>query len=422
MRVLILGSGGREHALAYALARDEVHAVLCAPGSDGIAADVPIAPVDPLDPGAVVALAEARRAELVVVGPEAPLAAGVADRLEAAGIPVFGPSAAAARLESSKEFAKAFMARHGIPTAEWRAFDDADEAERYVMSESRPLVVKADGLAAGKGVAICETREAARAAIGEMMRARRFGASGARVVIEECLRGEEASYYVLCDGDRIVPLGGAQDYKRAQDGDRGENTGGMGAYSPAPVLTAAVEASVLERIARPVVAGMRQEGAPYRGVLYIGLMIEAGEPRVIEFNCRFGDPETQPMMVRVDTDLVPWLAAAARGELPEHAHIELRDAGVCVVMASEGYPRAFDAGHEIEGLAEASSAHGVKVFHAATRLANGRFTTAGGRVLGVTARGETLADAHARAYRAVETIRFKGAHYRRDIAPRALSA
>ncbi len=337
MRILVLGSGGREHALVWAIARStRAEAVICAPGSDGISRDARSASLDLSDLDATTALARRERADLVVVGPEDPLAAGVSERLADAGVPVFGPGREAARLETSKAFAKAFMERHEIPTASHRVFDDPDEADRYVDQRASPLVVKADGLTAGKGVSMCDDAEQAHRAIGEIMRGRRFGASGTRVVIEERLVGEEASYYVLSDGERFVPLPHAQDHKPLLDGDRGENTGGMGAYSPAPVVDAEVEARVLDRIVRPALNGMRAEGRPYRGVLYVGLMIVGGDPYVIEFNARFGDPETQAIFFRLESDVLPLLEACAAGRLPEPERIELRFGGpaLCVVMAS----------------------------------------------------------------------------------------
>lgn len=423
MRVLVLGSGGREHALAWAIGRSpRVAEVICAPGSDGIARDARACPLLLDDAEAVVALARRERPGLVVVGPEAPLVAGIADRLRAEGLDVFGPDAAAARLEGSKAFAKAFMERHGVPTAAYRVFDDADAASRWVEAHGGSLVVKADGLAAGKGVRVCDGPEEAQRAITEVMRERRFGEAGARVVLEERLRGEEASYYALCDGERFVTLAPAQDHKPVLDGDRGENTGGMGAYSPAPVVSPEVERKVVERIVRPVLEGMQADGTPYRGVLYVGLMIRDGEPWVIEFNVRFGDPETQPILFRLEDDLVPWLLAAARGTLPAGG-VELRwgPPAVCVVMASKGYPRAYPSGLAIDGLAGVEALPDVKVFHAGTRLEGGRWRTAGGRVLGVTARGASLREAQERAYAAVRDIAFEGAHYRRDIGARALA-
>ncbi len=419
MKVLVVGSGGREHALVHCLAESpRVEALLAAPGSDAIAERATCHPeVAATDVDALVALARREAADLVVVGPEDPLAAGLCDRLRDAGIPAFGPSAAAARLEASKAFAKEFMARHGIPTASFEVFDDLERARAYVRSLGGPCVVKADGLAAGKGVAVCDGPAQAEAALEEIMGARRFGAAGDRVVIEERLTGTEASYYAICDGERFVPLAAAQDHKRALDGDRGENTGGMGAFSPTPRVDPATEKRILEEIVAPAVAGMAAEGAPFTGVLFAGLMIDArGAPRVVEFNVRFGDPETQAIAVRLASDLLPLLEASARGDLGELGQPELAGAAVCVVLASAGYPRAHATGVPISGLAEAESASGTVVFHAGTRKgADGVYRTAGGRVLGVTARGATLGEARDRAYRAVGSIRFEGMHFRRDI-------
>jgi phosphoribosylamine--glycine ligase len=423
MRVLVVGSGGREHALAWKIARSpRVSRVLAAPGSDaiaGVAACFPAVHVD--DSAALVTLCRAERADLVVIGPEAALAAGVSDRLRAAGFPVFGPSAAAARLESSKAFAKRFMARHGIPTAGFQVFEDLASARRHVRERGGPCVVKADGLAAGKGVAVCDGPEAALRALEEMMAARRFGAAGERVVIEDRLTGEEVSFYAVTDGETITSLAAAQDHKRALDGDRGENTGGMGACSPPPAFPAALEKRVLEEIVHPTVRGMAAEGVPYTGVLYVGLMIDpSGAPWVVEYNARFGDPETQPLVLRMEGDLLPLLEGAAHGRLGAAPPLGWSDTAVCVVLASGGYPRAFQSGRPIEGLERVEREPEVVVFHAGTRRdAAGRFVTAGGRVLGVTARAPTLAAARARAYAAVEQIRFEGMHYRRDIALRA---
>ncbi|HVP30831.1 MAG TPA: phosphoribosylamine--glycine ligase [Myxococcota bacterium] len=425
MRVLVVGSGGREHALAWKIARSpRVERVLAAPGSDGMAREATcFAAVKSEDAGALAALCRREAVDLVVIGPEAPLAAGVADRLREAGLAVFGPSAAAARLEGSKAFAKDFMARHRIPTAGYAVFEDLESARAHVRRHAGACVVKADGLAAGKGVAVCDGPEAALSALDEMMGERRFGEAGARVVIEERLHGEECSYYAVSDGERVVCLAAAQDHKRALDGDRGENTGGMGAYSPAPVLTEAVEKRVLEEIVHPTIRGMAAEGHPYTGVLYVGLMIDpAGAPKVVEFNVRFGDPETQPLVLRMEGDLVPLLEGAARGRVEAPRDLGWGDAAVCVVMASGGYPRGFTTGHRITGLEEAERDPDVVVFHAGTKRGpDGTFVTSGGRVLGVTARGESVAAARARAYAAVDRIRFDGAHARRDIAQRALS-
>ena len=425
MRVLVVGSGGREHALAWKIARSpRVREVLAAPGSDGMADCARCLPgVRASDLDGVVVAARGEGVDLVVVGPEDPLAAGLADRLRAAGVAVFGPSARAARLEASKAFAKAFMARHGIPTAPFAVFDELAAARAHVRERGGPCVVKADGLAAGKGVAVCDGPAEALAALDEMMGERRFGAAGARVVIEERLEGEEVSYYAVSDGERVASLAAAQDHKRALDGDRGENTGGMGACSPAPVLGEAVEKRVLEEIVHPAIRGMAAEGHPYTGVLFVGLMIDAaGAPRVVEFNVRFGDPETQALVLRMEGDLVPLLEGAARGRLdPAAASLGWGDAAVCVVLASGGYPRAYQTGKPISGLEELAGQPDLVVFHAGTRRrADGVFETAGGRVLGVTARGASVAQARERAYAAAERIRFEGRHLRHDIASRAL--
>lgn len=425
MRVLVLGAGGREHALAWKLRRSpSVARVLAAPGSDGMAREADcFASVAAADAAAVTALARREGVDLVVVGPEDPLAAGIADHLRGEGIATFGPSAAAARLESSKAFAKEFMRRHGIPTAGHAVFDELAAARAHVRALGAPCVVKADGLAAGKGVTVCDGPEDAERALVEAMGERRFGAAGARVVVEERLFGEEASYYALSDGTNVVPLAAAQDHKRALDGDRGENTGGMGAYSPAPVFDEAVEKRVLEEVVHPVVRGMAAEGHPFQGVLFVGLMIgPGGTPRAIEFNVRFGDPETQALLLRLDADLAALLDGAARGRLECAAAPAWRDAAVCVVVASGGYPRAYPTGLPITGLEEAERDPDVVVFHAGTRRGpGGGFVTAGGRVLGVTARGASVAEAQRRAYAACDRIRFEGMHLRRDIAARALA-
>jgi phosphoribosylamine--glycine ligase len=423
MRVLVVGSGGREHALAWKLARSpRVERVLAAPGSDGMAREAACFPdVGAGDAAALAALARRERAELVVIGPEEPLVNGIADRLRESGLAVFGPSQAAARLEGSKAFARAFMARHEIPHPRFEACSDLAAARRAVAARGGRCVVKADGLAAGKGVAVCASAAEAEAALDEMMGRRRFGAAGARVVVEDVLAGEEASYYAISDGERVATLAAAQDHKRALDGDRGENTGGMGAYAPAPLVTPPVEKRILEEIVEPTLAGLRAEGMPYRGVLYVGLMIDAaGAPSVVEFNVRFGDPETQALMLATEGDLLPLLEGAARGRL-EPAAAPTSGAAVCVVLASAGYPRAVESGKRIAGLAAAEADPDVVVFHAGTKRAGEGFVTAGGRVLGVTARGASLAVARERAYAAADRIAFEGMQLRRDIAARALA-
>jgi phosphoribosylamine--glycine ligase len=425
VRVLIVGSGGREHALAWKIARSpRVERVLAAPGSDGMAQIATCVPKTSGENAAALGdLCKRESVDLVVVGPEAPLAAGVADRLRERGLAVFGPSREAAELESSKAVAKNFMARHRIPTARFEIFEDLERAQAHVRRLEGPCVVKADGLAAGKGVFVCENSGAAERALTEIMEERRFGTAGARVVIEERLAGEEASYYALSDGTRVVPLGAAQDHKRALDGDQGENTGGMGAYSPPRILSEAVEKRVLEEIVHPVIRGMASEGSPYAGVLYVGLMIDAtGAPRVVEFNVRFGDPETQPLVVRMEGDLVPLLDGAARGRLDPADAPSFSGAAVCVVLASGGYPREYATGKPIFGIEDAERDPEIVVFHAGTRRGpEGRFVTAGGRVLGVTATGSTVAEARDRAYAAVGRIHFEGMHLRRDIAMPGIS-
>ncbi len=429
MKVLVVGSGGREHALVWKIARSpKATRVLAAPGSDAMAGDAECFPeVKAADVDAVTELARREGVDLVVVGPEDPLAAGIADRLRKAGIATFGPSAAAAQLEGSKAFAKAFMARHGIPTAGFEVFDALDPALAHVrgLPGAGACVVKADGLAAGKGVAVCDDRAAAESALREMMSDRRFGEAGARVVVEERLDvpgAQEASYYAITDGERIVTLAAAQDHKRALDGDEGENTGGMGAYSPAPVVTPEVERRIQEQVVTPAIRGMAEEGTPFVGVLFVGLMVDpAGEIQVVEFNVRFGDPETQALFLRMESDLLPLLHGAATGALDPDAP-ECRpvwgDAAVCVVLASGGYPRSYETGKPISGLETVPE--GVVVFHAGSRKEGGEFVTAGGRVLGVTALGGSVLEAQQRAYAAAEAIDFEGRHLRRDIASRAL--
>ena len=425
MKVLVVGGGGREHALVWKIAQSEALTALhAAPGSGAMAALATCHPeVAANDLDAIVRLTRDEAIDLVVVGPEDPLVAGLADRLRAEGVATFGPSSAAARLEGSKAFSKDFMQRHEIPTAAYAVFDEAASAHDHVDAQDRPCVVKADGLAAGKGVAMCPDTASAHAAIDEMMADKRFGDAGDRVVIEEWLQGEEASYYAICDGERIVTLAAAQDHKRALDGDRGENTGGMGAYSPAPVVSEAVEKKILERIVHPTIRGMARDGHPYQGVLFVGLMIDAsGDPFVIEFNVRFGDPETQPLMLRMESDLLAILDAAARGTLEPSTAIEWGEAAVCVVLASGGYPRSYQTGKAISGLGELEGDDALVVFHAGTRgTPSGEgFETAGGRVLGITARGDSVQEARDRAYRAVDRISFEGMHFRHDIADRAL--
>ena len=413
--VLLVGGGGREHALAWKLAQSPgLGRMVAAPGNPGIAAHARCVPIKDTAIDQIVALAQQERPDLVVVGPETPLALGLADRLRAAGLAVFGGSAAAARLESSKAFAKDLMARHRIPTARFGTFRDAAAARRYCRELGAPLVVKADGLAAGKGVVVCQTLEEADRAVAQCLEARAFGDSGLTVVIEEFLVGEEASFFALSDGTGVLPLVAAQDHKTVHDGDRGPNTGGMGAYSPAPVMDAGMQERVMREIVRPTIAAMAAEGAPYTGVLFVGLMITRDGPKVIEFNCRFGDPECQAILPRLEDDLLALLLATATGKGLPTALAFSPQSSVCVVMTSAGYPGAYETGPAITGVEAAAGLPGVNVFHAGTALAGGALVTAGGRVLGVQALGADVAAAIRTAYAAVERIRFEGAHYRRE--------
>jgi phosphoribosylamine--glycine ligase len=419
--VLLIGGGGREHALAWKLAQSPgLGRMIAAPGNPGIAAHARCVPIKDTAIDELVALGQQERPDLVVVGPETPLALGLADRLRAAGLAVFGGSAAAARLESSKAFAKDLMARHRIPTARFGTFRDAAAARACCRELGAPLVVKADGLAAGKGVMVCRTLEEADTAVAQCLEARAFGDAGQTVVVEEFLEGEEASFFALSDGTTVLPLAAAQDHKTVWDGDRGPNTGGMGAYSPAPVIDAPMQERVMAEIVRPTIAAMTREGTPYTGVLYVGLMITREGPKVIEFNCRFGDPECQAILPRLEDDLLALLLAAATGKgLPPTLAWGERSS-VCVVMTSAGYPGRYETGRAITGVEAAAGLAGVNVFHAGTALVGGTLVTAGGRVLGVQASGADVAAAVRAAYAAVERIRFDGAHYRRDIGHHAL--
>ena len=425
MNVLVIGSGGREHALAWKLAQStRVSKVYVAPGNAGTARDPALVNVPVTALADLVDFAREREIGLTVVGPEAPLAAGVVDAFRAAGLPIFGPTKAAAQLESSKDYAKSFMTRHRIPTARHRTFADAAEAHAYVEREGAPIVIKADGLAAGKGVVVAATAAEAHAAIDAMLVDSAFAEAGARVVIEEFLAGEEASFIVMVDGRHVLALASSQDHKRLKDGDTGPNTGGMGAYSPAPVVTPEMHARLMREVILPTVQGMAADGIPYTGFLYAGVMIDAqGVPRVLEFNCRLGDPETQPIMLRLKSDLVDLLDHAIDGTL-DQAHAEWdRRTALCVVLAAHGYPEAPRRGDAIEGLERVTpAAHpDVAVFHAGTALEGGRVVASGGRVLGVTALGDSVRQAQRAAYAAIGTIRFDGMQYRTDIGHRALA-
>ncbi|MBI1187170.1 MAG: phosphoribosylamine--glycine ligase [Alphaproteobacteria bacterium] len=423
MKVLIVGGGGREHGLGWKLAQSPlVEAVIAAPGNPGLADLGRCAPVKAEDVAEIAALAVREQIGLVVIGPEAPLAAGLADRLAAVGVPVFGPSAAAAELESSKAFSKEFCARHAIPSAGYKVFDDAVRAKAYLGEREPPFVIKADGLASGKGVVIAETRAEADAAVDQILFLRKFGTAGQRIVIEDFLPGEEASFFALCDGETAMPLIAAQDHKRAFDDDKGPNTGGMGAYSPAPVFTDAVRDQTMERIILPAVRGMKAEGRPFKGVLFAGLMISADGPKLIEFNVRFGDPECEVLMRRLKSDLAPLLLACAEGTLAAAPPPDW-DPRPCatVIFAANGYPDEPLTGSVVRGVERADAVEDVVVFHAGTRRdEDGLLRANGGRVLAVTALGDTLAHALAGAYHALERIDWPGGFYRRDIGWRAL--
>ena len=421
MRVLLVGGGGREHALAWKLAQSpRLGRLYAAPGNPGIAA---VADCLDLRADALTELADfAERAgiDLVVIGPEGPLALGLADLVAARGIPVFGPTAKAAALESSKVFAKTLFARHGIPTARFGAFEDAEGARAFARRLGGRVVVKADGLAAGKGAIVCDDLAGAERAVGDLLERRLLGDAGARVVVEERLEGEEVSVFALTDGERVCLLAAAQDHKAVFDGDRGPNTGGMGAYSPAPIVDTRLATRIVDTILGPTVRAMAEEGRPYRGVLYAGLMLTEAGPQVIEYNVRFGDPECQVLMPRLDEDLLPLVQAVAEGHALPASVAWRPDAAVCVVLASGGYPGPYATGLPIDGLDAAATGPAVTVFHAGTAVRDGRLVTAGGRVVGVTAIGPDLPAGVAAAYEAAGRIRFDGMHYRRDIAARAL--
>jgi len=421
MRLLVVGGGGREHALAWKIAQSpEVSKLYAAPGNPGIARVAECCPIKAEALDDLAAFAERERIDLAVVGPELPLTLGLANRLADRGVAVFGPSRAAAELEGSKVFAKELMAKYGVPTARFAAFAEAAEARAYARTLGAPLVVKADGLAGGKGALVCRSLEEADEAVRAMLEAKLFGRAGERVVIEECLEGEEVSFFALTDGEQALPLAFAQDHKAVFDGDQGPNTGGMGAYSPVPTLGEGLADELLETVVSPTLRAMAAEGRPYRGLLYVGLMLTRAGPMVLEFNCRFGDPETQPLMLRLDGDLLPLLAAVAHGEgLPPRLHWR-PEAAVTVVLASGGYPGEYATGKPIAGLEAAEQLPGVVVFHAGTALHEGRPVTAGGRVLGVSALGADLEAAVETAYQAAARISFEGMHYRRDIGQRAL--
>src|SRR5580693_779910 len=421
MKILVIGSGGREHSLVWKLRQSaRVSQVYCAPGNAGIAAEGECLPVDVKSVESLLVLAAQIKPDLTVVGPELPLQLGVVDEFTRRGYRIFGPTKTAAQLESSKSFAKEFMQRYHIPTAKYSVCSSKTEVQEALKLFHAPIVVKADGLAAGKGVVIAQNKDEALRTAEEMLSGKMLGEAGARVVFEECLQGEELSFLVMSDGERVVPLVATQDHKRVFDDDQGPNTGGMGAYSTNQMLDGQMRDWLVTHIARPVIAGMRAEGAEYKGILYCGIMMTATGPMVLEFNCRFGDPETQPIMMRMESDLLEAMESSIAGRVSDGDFRWSPDPAVCVVMASGGYPGAFEAGKPIFGIDEAERIYGVKVFHAGTNRRDNTYYTSGGRVLGVTARGSDLPDAVERAYDAVMKIRFEGMHYRKDIAARGL--
>jgi phosphoribosylamine--glycine ligase len=421
MRVLILGSGGREHALAWAVKRSErVKEVLCAPGNGGIAQIARCVPVDLKDLDAMVRVADVERPDLTIVGPELPLSLGIVDALQKRGMRVFGPTRAAAMLETSKGFAKRFLQRHNIPTANYAVCTTADELDKAVDIFHAPIVVKADGLAAGKGVIICPSRQTALEAAHSLFSGKLLGESAQQIILEEFLEGEEISFLCLADGKNIAPLAPAQDHKCIGEGDTGPNTGGMGVYSTDTLLDAGMQEWILRHIAEPTVQGMAVEGTPFVGVLYIGLMMTARGPQVLEFNARFGDPETQAILLRLESDLVEAIEAAIDGQLDKTELRWMPGASACVVASSAGYPGSYETGFPISGLSSAAEVPGVQIFHSGTSSLGGQIVTSGGRVLGVAATGPSLEDALARAYQAMAEIHFEGIYYRGDIGHRAL--
>jgi phosphoribosylamine---glycine ligase len=421
MKVLVVGGGGREHALVWKISQSpKVTKIYAAPGNAGIAGLAECTPIGAEDIPGLLAFAKAKAIDLTVVGPEGPLSMGIVDEFTNAGLRVFGPSRKAAELEASKRFSKDLMKKYHIPTAEYEVFTDKAAAAAYVQKKGAPIVVKADGLAAGKGVVVAETVEEALKALDLILTERAFGTAGDRVVIEECLKGEEASFMAFSDGRTVVPMASSQDHKRVFDADKGPNTGGMGAYSPAPIVTRQLERQVMDTIMIPTVRAMEKEGRFFKGVLYAGLMIRNGEARVLEFNARFGDPETQPVMARLDTDLIEIIEAILDERLSTLTITWKPESAVCIVIASGGYPGKYEKGREITGLDKAGGIEDVMVFHSGTAMKSGKVVTDGGRVLGVTGLGPTVAAAIDHAYQGAREISFDGAHYRKDIGARAL--
>jgi len=421
MKILVVGGGGREHALVWKIAQSpKVTKIYCAPGNAGISEQAMIVPIKANDLNSLLEFAKKEKIDLTVVGPEDPLTQGIVDLFESKGLFIFGANRKAAEIEGSKAFAKEIMKKYYIPTAFYEIFDNRNEAVQYIRRQGAPIVVKADGLAAGKGVMVCNTVEEAIQSVDKIMVEKIFGEAGNRIIIEEYLVGEEASYIAFTDGKTILPMASSQDHKSIFDGDRGPNTGGMGAYSPAPVVTDEVHEKIIEKILRPIIYGLEEEGRTYKGVLYAGLMIHDGHPKVLEFNARFGDPETQPVLMRMKGDIVPILEACMRGTLSQHRIEWDSRPSVCVVMASKGYPEDYEKGKMIRGLGEVSQMEGVFVFHAGTTIKDGQRVTNGGRVLGVTGLGEDIPRAIEKTYQAVKKISWDGVHYRTDIGQKAL--
>ena len=421
MKVLVVGGGGREHALVWKIAQSpKVSKIYCAPGNAGISEQATLVPIKANDLNGLLNFASQEKIDLTIVGPEEPLTKGIVDLFESKGLMIFGASKRAAELEGSKAFAKEMMKKYRIPTSSYEIFDDPRKAKDYIRAQGAPIVVKADGLAAGKGVVVCKTVEEALRSVDQIMVEKIFGDAGNRVVVEDYLVGEEASYIAFTDGKAILSMASSQDHKQVFDGDQGPNTGGMGAYSPAPVVTDEVHEKIIEKILRPIIQGMGEEGRPYKGVLYAGLMIHEDHPRVLEFNARFGDPETQPVLMRMKGDIIPILVACIEGNLSRYKIEWDNRAAVCVVMASKGYPGDYEKGKPISGLEEISQMEDVFVFHAGTALRDGQMSTNGGRVLGVTGLGKDIPRAIERTYQAVQKISWEGVHYRKDIGQRAL--
>ena len=420
MQVLVIGGGGREHALVWKIKQSpKVEKIFCAPGNAGTAELAENIPIVADDIKGLLEFALQKEIGLTVVGPEQPLVKGIVDRFEEKGLRIFGPNARAAELEGSKSFSKDIMKKYGLPTAEYKTFNSADSAAKYIENKNCPLVVKADGLAAGKGVLLCQTADEALAAVDSIMGKRSFGEAGDQIVVEEFLEGEEVSVLAFSDGQTVLLMDSAQDHKAAYGGDKGPNIGGMGAYSPAPIFTETMRQKVREKIMLPMIQAMQQEGRPYKGILYAGLMLTKTGPQILEFNARFGDPETQPLLVRMDSDIIPIFEACIDGTLDKCPLQWKNESSVCVVMAAKGYPDSYEKGKSISGLKDANALPGVVVFHAGTKEQDGEVLTQGGRVLGVTAIGEDTATAISRAYEAVGKIEWDGIHYRKDIGHRA---